>query len=111
VIEKLYYTSQNQNLALPNRVTFPWEEAMRGSINIWLVWVVLVVSVDREHGTGMDYIASASATHPVTQVGYIAVLINADYKEYCFSHDLCVWMIRYRLKINDIMRCNLCIYS
>jgi hypothetical protein len=84
---------------------------MRGSINIWLVRVGIVVSVDREHGTGVDHITSALATHSVTQVDYVAVLINADYKEYCCSHYLCVWMIIYRLKMNNIMRCNLCTYS
>jgi hypothetical protein len=42
-----------------NRVTFPWEEAVRAFINIWLVRVGLVISIYREHGTGMDHIASA----------------------------------------------------
>jgi hypothetical protein len=45
-----------------NRVTFSWEKAVRASIIIWLVRVGLVISVDREHGTGMDHIASAPAS-------------------------------------------------
>ncbi len=44
---------------------------MRVSINILLVRVGLVISVDREHGTELNHIASVTATHPVTQVGYI----------------------------------------
>jgi hypothetical protein len=31
-----------------NRATFPWEEAMRASINTWLVMAGLVKSVGRE---------------------------------------------------------------
>jgi hypothetical protein len=58
-------------MGLPSRVTFPWEEAVRVSINIWLVRVGLVISVDQEHGTEMDHITSVTATHLVTQVGYI----------------------------------------
>jgi hypothetical protein len=49
------------------------------SINIWLVRVGLVrvglvISLDQEHGLGMDHIASALATHPMTQVGYALFL-------------------------------------
>ncbi len=43
-------------------------EAVRASINTQLVRVGLVISVDLEHGTGMDHMKSAPATHPVTQV-------------------------------------------
>ncbi len=62
-------------MRLHKGATFLFEEAERASINIWLVWVGLVISVDREHGI-MDHIASAPATHPMAQVGYIAVLIS-----------------------------------
>jgi hypothetical protein len=37
------------------------------------VGIVLVVSVDCEHETRMEHIVSASATHPTSQVGYIAI--------------------------------------
>jgi hypothetical protein len=47
---------------------FPSKEAVKASINIQLVIIGPVVSVDWEHGTRMDHIASAPATHPVTQV-------------------------------------------
>ncbi len=49
--------------------SFPWEKAVRAPINTRLVRVGLVISVDREHGTWMDHIAYAPATHSVTQVG------------------------------------------
>jgi hypothetical protein len=47
-------------------------------ITIRLVGVGLVISEDREHGTGKDRIASASATHCVVQVCSTAVFVNAD---------------------------------
>jgi predicted GNAT superfamily acetyltransferase len=51
-----------------NRFAFPWEEPVRASIKR----VGLVISAGREHGTGMDHIASAPA--PLKK------------KEYCHSH-------------------------
>jgi hypothetical protein len=42
------------------------------SRNTLLVRTGLVISVDCEHETRMDHIASASSTCPITQVGYIA---------------------------------------
>ncbi len=48
---------------------FPREEAVTASINTQLVRNGLVISVDYEHETTIDHIASASATHLMTQVG------------------------------------------
>jgi hypothetical protein len=45
-----------------NRVTFPWEEAVKASINVRQVRVGLVISVDREQGARMDHITSVPAT-------------------------------------------------
>jgi hypothetical protein len=53
---------------------FPWEETVKASLNIQLVSIGLVKSVDWEHGTGMDHIAPASPTYPLTQVGYTTML-------------------------------------
>jgi hypothetical protein len=39
------------------------------------------ISVDCEHETRMEHIASASATHPVTQVGDIANIRNIEKKD------------------------------
>jgi hypothetical protein len=38
---------------------FLWEEVVKASINIQMVRIGLVISVDWEQGTGMDYIAPA----------------------------------------------------
>jgi hypothetical protein len=51
---------------------------VRVSINTWLVKVGLVISLNHEHGTGMDCIASEPATHPMTQVGYTTVSVVVD---------------------------------
>jgi hypothetical protein len=48
-------------------------------INIQLVRIKLVISVDREHGTGIGHITPAATTYPVTQVGHTTVL--AMYKK------------------------------
>jgi hypothetical protein len=40
------------------------EEAVRAFINIQLVRVGLVISVDREHGIGIDHVVPAMATPP-----------------------------------------------
>jgi hypothetical protein len=64
---------------------------VRASINILPVRVRLVIT---EHGTGMDHITSAPATHPVTQVGY----------KYC-----CVCQCRLKrmlLNVDNNMRAN-----
>ncbi len=42
---------------------------VKASINIQLVRIELVISVNNEQ-TGMDHIASAPTTHSVTQVGH-----------------------------------------
>ncbi len=44
------------------RVTFPLEEAVRASVNIQLVRVGLVISVDREYGNEIDHVTSALVT-------------------------------------------------
>jgi hypothetical protein len=62
------------NLMLSSRATFLWEEAVRASMNIWLIRVGLLISVVQEHGTGRDHIVSAPATHPDSSRLYI----NAD---------------------------------
>jgi hypothetical protein len=51
---------------------------VKASINTQLVRIELVISEDREHGTGMDHIASAPVTHPMTRVGYSAMTIITD---------------------------------
>jgi hypothetical protein len=51
---------------------------VRAYIDIQLVRVGLGISVDREHGTRMKGIMSAPATHPVIQLGYVAVLVNKN---------------------------------
>ncbi len=59
---------------------------MKASINTQLERNGLIISVDCEHKTRMDHIVSASATHPVTQVGYVACTNNVERKvEYNFS--------------------------
>jgi hypothetical protein len=40
----------------------PWEEAVKASINIQLVRIGLEVSIDWEHGIGMDHIVPAPTT-------------------------------------------------
>jgi hypothetical protein len=79
------------------------------SINTQLVRNGLVISVDWEHGTRMEYIAPASATHPMTQVGYLAIQymylqLNTDlittYICMCVENYLC------RLERNYMTRCN-----
>jgi hypothetical protein len=69
------------------------------SINIHLARVGLVISVNREHGTGMEHIEPAPATHPVTQVGYTAVFVNADQKEHRYTHLI--------ISADDIMKTDL----
>jgi hypothetical protein len=51
---------------------------VKASINTQLVRIELGISVDRKHGIGMDYIASAPATHPVTQAGCTAMTVIAN---------------------------------
>jgi hypothetical protein len=58
---------------------FPCKEAVKASINIQLMRIGLVISVDWEHGTGMDHIAPSPTAYHVTQVGHITVL--AMYKK------------------------------
>jgi hypothetical protein len=45
-------------------------------------------TVDREHGTGMDHIASAP--HPVTKVGYTAVTVVVDKRKNTSILVICV---------------------
>jgi hypothetical protein len=52
---------------------FTREEAVKTSMNPQLVGIGLVISVDCDHETGVDHILSASATHHVTQVVYVAM--------------------------------------
>jgi hypothetical protein len=59
-------------------VTFWWKEVVRVTINIELVRVGLVISVDQEHGTGVNHIVSVAATNPGIQVCYTAVFVNAQ---------------------------------
>jgi hypothetical protein len=44
---------------------------VRVTINIELVRVGLVISIDREHGTGVNHIVSVAATNPGIQVCYL----------------------------------------
>jgi hypothetical protein len=64
-----------------DQAIFPWGEALRASFNIQLVSVELVISVDQEHGTGIDHIVVCASYTPVAQVGYIIVLVDADLKK------------------------------
>jgi hypothetical protein len=57
----------------------PLGEVVKASINIQLVRIGLVISVDREHGTRMDLIPLAPTTYPVTDVRHNTVL--AMYKK------------------------------
>ncbi len=50
---------------------------MKVSLDIGLVRNGLVISVDWEHGTGMDHTAPATST-PVTQVGHTTMLANVE---------------------------------
>jgi hypothetical protein len=52
---------------------FPWEEAVKVSLNIQLMRIELMISEDWEHGTKMDHIMSAPTTQPVNQVGNTAI--------------------------------------
>jgi hypothetical protein len=51
---------------------------VKASINTQLVRIELGISVDWKHGTRMDYIASAPAKYPVTQVGYTAMILISN---------------------------------
>jgi hypothetical protein len=61
---------------------FAWEEAVKASINIQVVRIRLVISVDWEHETRMDHIAPAPT---ITQVGYNTVLFMYKKNECCQS--------------------------
>jgi hypothetical protein len=45
-----------------------WEETMKASINIQLVRIGLVISVDWEPGTGVVHIAPSPTPHFMTQI-------------------------------------------
>jgi hypothetical protein len=55
------------------------------SINIQLVSIGLVRSVDWEQGSGMDHILPVPTTYPMTQVVYDIVLVMCKENEYCQS--------------------------
>jgi hypothetical protein len=57
---------------------FPWGKVVKTLINTWLVRTELGISVDWEHGTGMDQIVAAPATHPATQVGHTAIYVIVE---------------------------------
>ncbi len=57
---------------------FPWGKVVKTLINTWLVRTELGISVDWEHGTGMDHIVAAPATHPATQVGHTAISVIVE---------------------------------
>ncbi len=63
---------------------------MKASINIQLVRIGLVMSVDWEHGTGMDNIAPAPTTYPSTQVSYYTMLATYKKNECHQSINVCV---------------------
>jgi hypothetical protein len=52
---------------------------VKASINIQLLRIGLLISVDREHGARMDLIPPAPTTYPVTDVCHDTVL--AMYKK------------------------------
>ncbi len=107
-----------------NKVTFPWEEAMRVSMNIQLVRVGLVIIIDREHGIGMYHNTCLHRHTPVTWVGYIITYVNwcrlrKNTTMPCSLVCLCriTWDIILsfsfflQLQLILMMRCKLCIYS
>jgi hypothetical protein len=71
-----------------------WAEPIRGtvtaSINIELVRIGLVRSVDWKLGTGIDHIAPAPTTYPMTQVGYDTVFAMYKESEHCQSINVCI---------------------
>jgi hypothetical protein len=69
---------------------FPWEETVKASINIRLVRIGLVISVDWEHGTGMDHIAPAPTTYPMIYVSHITMLACIKRIECHQSVNVCV---------------------
>jgi hypothetical protein len=103
-----------------NRGTFSWEEAVRAFINIQLVRVGLLMFVDREHKTRMDHVC-LHRPHSCDSIRlYHCVYWCGPEKKHCLICSLCVWMIMWelilliffnRLRINHMMRCNLCAYS
>jgi hypothetical protein len=54
------------------------EETVTASINIQLVRIGLVISVDWQHGTGMNHIAPASTACPMAQVGHTTMLVIVE---------------------------------
>jgi hypothetical protein len=100
---------------------FLWKEVVKASINIQMVRIRLVISVDWEQGTGMDHIAPAPTAYPVTQEGYNTVLcflcinrMNATSPLLCVNNNAKeinpVFVLR-RLKINHMRRSKLSVYS
>ncbi len=71
---------------------FHREEAVTASINTQLVGIGQMISVDPEHETRMDHIASASATHPMTRVGFIVMRRKVEY--YC-NVSMCMYLCQY----------------
>jgi hypothetical protein len=72
---------------------FPREEV---SINIQLMrnGLMIVISVDCEHGTGMEHVAPTSATNPKTLVGQVFMYImvrKETAKQYC-KKNVCVYL-------------------
>jgi hypothetical protein len=92
---------------------------VKASINVQLVKIRIVLSVDWEYGTGMDYIAPASTKYPMTQGVYYIVSAMNKKNECHLSMNVCLnnsakgtnpIFLLCRLKINHMMRHKLCIY-
>ncbi len=76
---------------------FHREEAATASIHTQLVGIELMISVDPEHEPRMDHIASASATHPMTQVGFIVIHwyhCEERFEYYC-NVSMCMYLCQY----------------
>jgi hypothetical protein len=69
----LYQAVQYWNLGLQDGAVSHWDEVLKAFVNIQLVRIELVISVDQEHGTRIDHIVAAPPTHPVTQAGHTAM--------------------------------------
>jgi hypothetical protein len=90
------------------------------SINIQLVSIGLVRSVDWENGSGKDHIMPAPTTYTVTQVVYDIVLVMCKENECCQSINVSInndakginpIFLLCRIKIKHMTRCDfLCLF-
>jgi hypothetical protein len=80
----MYQTVQNWNLGRPRPLVFPWRGSDEGIYkhSTGESWASDTISVDREHGTGMEHLVCALATLPwLLYVTYIIVLVGTDLRK------------------------------